>query len=112
MDKKKKQTIKPTLREKKRYVLFEIVNGSGVSEKDFYFALWHELLSVFGSVGMKDISLKMVSYKKGKGIMRCKRGKEKDLIAGLAFIKKAGKQEIIVRSIKTSGSIKKLKALL
>ncbi len=108
IDKKKKKTIPSSQREKKRYILIEIVSEK-ISEKDFYFGFWIELLSFFGSKGLAEINPRLVLYKDNKTILKCKRGKEKELVAGLAFIKKIRNKKIILAPLMTSGSIKKIK---
>lgn len=110
ISKKKKKIIPSSLREKKRYVLVEIVSEK-ISEKDFYFGFWIELLSFFGSKGLAEINPRLVLFKDNKLILKCKRGKESELIAGLAFIKKIRNKKVILAPIVTSGSIKKIKSL-
>ena len=50
IEKKKKKTIPLSKRERKRYILIEVLNAE-IPEKDFYFGFWIELLSFFGSKG-------------------------------------------------------------
>jgi RNase P/RNase MRP subunit POP5 len=108
IEKVKKKTIPAALREKKRYVLIEILADT-LSEKDFYFGFWIELLSFFGSRGLAEINPRLVVYKNNKVILKCKRGKEIDLIAGIAFIKKIRNKKVILSHIAISGSVKTLK---
>ncbi len=108
IEKKKNKTIPLSQREKKRYILIEIV-AEKLSEKDFYFGFWIELLSFFGSKGLAEINPKMVVYKDNKAIIKCKRNKESELIAGIAFIKKIRNKKVVLVPIATSGTIKTLK---
>jgi len=108
IEKKKKKTIPSALREKKRYLLIEVLPEK-VDEKDFYFGFWIELLGFFGSKGLAEINPRMVLYKNNKAILKCKRGKEIDLIAGLAFIKKIRNKKVILVPIAVSGTIKTIK---
>ena len=104
-----KKSITPlSKREHKRYVLLEILN-SEVGEKDFYFGFWIDLLSFFGSKGLAEINPKVVLFKGNKAIIKCKRGKENELIAGTAFIEKIKNKKIIINPLLTSGTIKTLK---
>jgi len=107
-EKKKKKTIPLSKRERKRYILIEILNAE-VLEKDFYFGFWIELLGFFGSKGLAEINPRIVFYSKGKAVVKCKRGKETELIAGLAFIKKIRNKKVILNPVLTSGTVKKLK---
>ena len=79
IEKKKKKTIPLSKRERKRYVLIEILNAE-VAEKDFYFGFWIELLGFFGSRGLAEINPRIVLYKNNKVIVKCKRSKEVELI--------------------------------
>ncbi len=108
IEKKKKKTIPSSQREKKRYLLLEIICDK-LSEKDFYFGFWIELLSFFGSKGLAEINPRLVLYKDNKAIIKCKRGKEIELLAGLAFIKKIRNKKVILVPVITSGSVKKIK---
>ena len=108
IEKKKKAIIPLSQREKKRYLLIELL-GAEVSEKDFYFGFWIEMLSFFGSKGLAEINPRMVIYKNNKTIIKCKRDKVTDLIAGLAFIKKIRNKKVVIAPIAVSGTINTLK---
>ncbi|MFA5125454.1 MAG: Rpp14/Pop5 family protein [archaeon] len=108
IEKNKKAIIPLSKRERKRYILFEILNAE-VAEKDFYFGFWIDLLSFFGSKGLAEINPKIVLFKGNKAIVKCRRGKEIDLIAGTAFIQKIRNKKIIINPLLTSGTIKTLK---
>ena len=68
-----------------------------------------ELLGFFGSKGLAEINPRIVLYKQNKVIVKCKRGKETELIAGLALINKIRNKRVILNPVLTSGTIKKLK---
>ena len=89
-------------------MLFEVLNAD-LGEKDFYFGFWIELLSFFGSKGLAEINPKIVLYKNNKAIVKCKRGKEVELIAGTAFIEKIRNKKVIINPLLTSGTIKTIK---
>ncbi len=108
IEKNKKTTIPSSKRDKKRYVLIEVLNAT-LNEKDFYFGFWIELLSFFGSKGLAEINPKIVLYHDGKAIVKCTRGKETELIAGLAFIDKIRNKKVILNPLLTSGTIKTVK---
>ena len=106
---KQKKSITPlSKRERKRYILFEILNAD-VNEKDFYFGFWIDLLSFFGSRGLAEINPKIVLFKGNKAIVKCKRSKELELIAGTAFVDKIRNKKVIINPVLTSGTIKTLK---
>ncbi|MEK6959370.1 MAG: Rpp14/Pop5 family protein [archaeon] len=108
IEKKKKATIPLSQRERKRYILLEVLNAD-IAEKDFYFGFWIELLSFFGSKGLAEINPRIVAYKENKAIIKCRRGKETDLIAGTAFITKIRNKKIIINPVISSGTIRTIK---
>jgi len=108
IEKNKKAIVPLSKRERKRYILFEILNAE-VNEKDFYFGFWIDLLSFFGSKGLAEINPKIVLFKGNKVIVKCARGKETELIAGTAFIEKIRNKKIIINPLLTSGTVKALK---
>jgi len=108
IEKVKKATTPLSKRERKRYVLLEVLNAD-VNEKDFYFGFWIELLSFFGSKGLAEMNPKIVLFKQNKAIVKCNRGKETELIAGTAFIDKIRNKKVIINPVLTSGTIKTLK---
>ncbi|MCX6801268.1 MAG: Rpp14/Pop5 family protein [Candidatus Diapherotrites archaeon] len=108
IEKKKKAIVPLSKRERKRYVLLEVLNAA-VNEKDFYFGFWIEMLSFFGSKGLAEISPKLVLYRENKAILKCRRGKETELIAGLAFIRKIRNKKVILNTIAVSGTMRTLK---
>jgi RNase P/RNase MRP subunit POP5 len=105
--KKSKTITPPTLREKKRYLLIEIMNAQ-IPEKDFYFGFWIELLSFFGSKGIGEMNPRIVAYGNNKAILKCNRGAEINLMAGIAFIKEIRNKKVILNPLLVSGSIKNL----
>lgn len=108
IEKVKKATVPLSKRERKRYILLEVLNAE-VTEKDFYFGFWIELLGFFGSKGLAEIAPKIVLFKSNKAVVKCKRGKETELIAGTAFITKIRNKKIIINPLLTSGTIRALK---
>ncbi len=108
IEKNKKAITPSSQRDKKRYILLEVLNAN-IGEKDFYFGFWIELLSFFGSKGLAEMNPRIVLYKDNKAIIKCNRGKENDLIAGFALIQKIRNKKIILNPLYVSGTIKTLK---
>jgi ribonuclease P/MRP protein subunit POP5 len=107
IEKTNKATVPLSKRERKRYVLLEVLNAN-INEKDFYFGFWIELLSFFGSKGLAEINPRIVLFRGGKAIIKCKRGSEGALIAGTAFIDKIRNKKVVINPLLTSGTIKTL----
>jgi len=106
------KAILPSLREKKRYLVFEVFSKgkirdySGVSK-----AIWQGMLSFAGTKGAAQAGLILLPEKYNqqaqRGIIRVN-NKQVDLLkASLALIQEVDNVPATIRSIGVSGSLKK-----
>ena len=109
---KKLKPILPSLREKKRYLTFEIISKSKI--KDFSGvskAVWASLLSFMGEHGTAKAGAWVLSDKYNpatqRGIVKVNHKHVDQLKASLALIKDIDGNEAIVRSIIVSGMLNK-----
>ena len=113
MVKAKIKPLSPTLREKKRYLAYEVI-----SKHRFYDAMHiskaindaaHDFL---GDLGMARAGILMLDDKwnasKQKGIARVNNKHVNNLKASLIFVKNIDGKEVIVKSIGASGILKKV----
>lgn len=110
----KMKAILPSLREKKRYLAFEIISKkkiekfSKVSE-----AFWQSSLSFIGEKEMARANIwllpDMWNEAKQRGIIKINNKYLHEIKAALTLIKKINRQNIIVRSLGVSGILKKAK---
>ena len=108
----KLKALMPSLREKKRYVVFEIVSKSriksfaGVSK-----AIWQGMLSFNGTHGAAQAGMWLLGEKfnpqSQRGIIRVSNKGVDCLKAGLATVQEIDNVSALVRSISVSGSLKK-----
>ena len=96
--------MKKSERPRNRYVLFEVL---GEEPENFENWFYKEFMKFFGEYGFSRIGFKLIQYKERKGILRCRREYVEKVIGFLALIK-----EPRVKSLKTSGTIKKLRNFL
>ena len=109
--------VLPSLREKKRYLVFEIVSKQPI--KDFSAiskAIWKSLLDLSGVLGASRAGIWLLSDKfnkdKQKGIIKVNH-KHADLLkAALCTIKQINGNDVIVRSMGMSGILKKTERYL
>lgn len=109
---KKIKPILPTLREKKRYLAFEIISRkkikpfSAVSK-----AIWQSALHYMGEKGAAKAGLWLLmdKYREDtqKGIIRVGNKHVNDLKASLVMLDQIEGDEVIVRSLGVSGILKK-----
>ena len=105
--------IPPTLRDKTRYILFELQAPEPLTEKDVKHAITDELLRLFGEVGYADLNAQLMEWnpQKKQGILRCALALEQQCKAALLFVKEVSGNEIVTKTLKTSGTIAKLRRI-
>lgn len=106
------KAILPSLREKKRYLAFEVVSKGRI--KDFSSvskAIWQGMLLFNGTKGAAQAGIQPLPEKYNpimqKGIIRVDHKHIDSLKAGLATIQDVESVPAVVRSLGVSGSLKK-----
>lgn len=101
------------LREKKRYIVFEILKGK-FEYDNFLNAFQKEAFEFLGASEMSKAKPELIQdcYRKNKGVIKVTRGFENHVKIVLALIREINNKKTIVMSKKISGSLKKCKSLL
>ena len=102
----------PTLKEKKRYLAFEIVSKSKIKAfSEVSKAIWASTLSFAGTKGAAGMGIWVLPEKynatKQTGLIRVEHRSLDELKASLALIKEIEGQPVIVRSKGASGILAK-----
>ena len=102
----------PSLKEKKRYLAFEIISKSRIKAfSEVSKAVWASTLSYAGTRGTANMGIWALPEKynaaKQKGLIRVGHRNMDELKASLALIKEIENQPVIVRSIGASGILTK-----
>ncbi|MFH0817882.1 MAG: Rpp14/Pop5 family protein [Candidatus Micrarchaeota archaeon] len=107
-------TVKPTMRDKRRYVSFKIEAEMPVSEKEAFDAIFCSILSFLGEFGYSKANPKQIRFdqKTGFGVIRCSATEVENVRASLAYLSKIVNRKAAVRLLSNSGSMKKLKQRL
>ncbi len=105
--------LKPTQRIKQRYVLFRVIPNK-YTEEDVHRMIYSSLRSLYGDVGVYPLGYKLISFHSdtGYGIVRFSRKHLYRGIAALVMITRYQDEKVRVRSISTSGTLKKLRERL
>lgn len=96
----------PTLRDKKRYIAFEINPACSISRQELMREILNSIISLFGDVGAGDINPALMSFEGRFGILRCARNKTMEARAGLACINNVGRIRLSIMVLGISGTIK------
>ena len=105
----KQKPLLPSLREKKRYLVFETTIENSLSYKELKEAIISAFKELFGIDGLAKAGLNFIEYKNNKGIIRTTTKSLDKLKTSLLFVRKINKQDVILRSIGVSGILKKAK---
>ena len=102
----------PALKQKKRYVVFEIKSDTKFSLTDVKKEVDAALLLFLGQLGLAKSSPMFVKYKDNKFILKINHKWVDECKSAMILIKKIKNRAIIIRSIVTSGTIKKASTYL
>lgn len=93
----------PSLKQKKRYLVFE----SNIDEKDLKIAINDALKEFLGIYGLSKASPEFVKSKNNKFILKINHKYTSHAKSALLLITKVKNKPVILKSIITSGTIKK-----
>ncbi len=104
--------VLPSLREKKRYLVFEVISKQKVDNiHDVSQAITENALMFLGHLGMAKAGAIVLKDKwnkdKQRGIIKVNNKEVDNLKAALTFTEKVGNKEAIVKSVGVSGILKK-----
>jgi len=98
--------VLPVLRDKKRYIAFEVTSGQKIKRRDMEKAILDSAGSLFGDTGLNEINPHLISYDGKCGILRCIRGKKDETRAALACITDIKDTRLSLCVLGISGTIK------
>ena len=111
---KKLKILKPTLREKNRYIPFQVISETGeeFTYSDLESAVWNTILDFLGEQGVSKTSVWLLKdrwdQKRQIGILRCNHKSVQEIIASLGLINRLGDNRITFKILKVSGTIKSI----
>ncbi len=115
MVKTKLKPILPSLREKKRYLVFELISKEKVHDISAGSkAIWHYSLQFLGQLGAAKAGIIVLNNKWNpdiqRGILKVSHKHVDAVKAALTFADKIDDKDVIFRSIGVSGILKKAEA--
>ena len=109
---KKLKIVMPTLREKERYIAFEIISEEPIYYLDFESAVWQTLINFHGELGASKTSFWIVKNlfdeRNQVGVIRCNNLSVPQIITTLGMISRIGDNRVTIKIHKVSGTIKGL----
>ena len=112
MVKTKLKPVLPSLREKKRYLVFEVISKERIkSAEDVSSAIWNASLQFLGKLGTARAGIMSLNNKWNtelqKGIIKVSHKHVDAVKAALIFADKVNNTDVIFRSIGVSGILRK-----
>jgi len=104
----------PSLREKKRYLVFEIKSNTNFKQQDVEKVITEEILKFIGTLGYSKAGVIFLkdNYKNNKGILRIGHKHVDEIKMVLGLIKQIEKRSAKVNTIYVSGILNKAKKYL
>ncbi|MCD6559336.1 ribonuclease P protein component 2 [Palaeococcus sp. (in: euryarchaeotes)] len=105
------KTLPPTLRDKRRYIAFQVVGERKFTSREIKNALWETSLRVLGELGTAEAKPWFIKFdeKSQTGILRCDRRYVERVRFALALISRINDSHAVVKTLGVSGTIKRLK---
>lgn len=108
----KLKTLMPSLKEKKRFLVFEIISNKGIKDfKKIHQAIWNKSNEFLGKLDTAKAGLMLLSdkwdEKKQKGILKINNRYIDKIKAVFTMITNIEREKIIIRSIGLSGILNK-----
>ena len=105
--------MKPTLRERNRYIAFEIISDKKFSKEEISRGIWNAVLRFLGELGASKASLWLIDWdqEKQRGIFKISHTELDNVKAALTLMKeiKTGENKIpaAYHTLGVSGTVKK-----
>ncbi len=108
----KLKPLLPSLRERKRYVVFEVISKNPIKyAKSLAKAIEQSMLSLAGSLGLSRAGLIFLNDKYDtrtqRGVVRVSHTSVDELKCALALTQSVDREAVIIRSVGVSGILKK-----
>ena len=111
MDKPK--ILPPTLRERKRYLAYQVVSDQKVEFPEINNVMWYSIVNFMGEKGAAEADVWVIKNtydeKKKMGLIKCAHTAVEDVRTALAFVNKIGENRLIIRVLGISGTMKAAK---
>ncbi len=103
--------MRPSERAKKRYLLYKVIGPEKeqASESQAKEAIYKSVMKFFGELAYSELYFKIVEQRNGQGILRCRRGKEVELVSCLALMSEIAGKRARPMPLRTSGTLKSLR---
>jgi len=97
--------LPPTMRERKRYLAFELISKNKVSRDELLREIFSCTGSLLGDVGSSECGIRLLTFEDSKGIIRCKHTRTEQTRAAVATITNIGGCQAAIHILGISGTV-------
>ena len=97
--------LPPTLRDKKRYLAFELICEHDVTREELIREMFSCVGSLIGDVGSSKCGIRVLTFEDSKGIIQCAHTKTEQTRAAVATITHIGGKRAVVHILGISGTV-------
>lgn len=105
--------LPPSMREKQRYIVFQIVSRKKFGIGDIVSTMWPAILQLYGEVGTSKLYVwipsNLYDKEQGIGIIRCDRDSVEEVRAALASVRQISGENVLFRTLGVTGTIRSAK---
>ena len=110
MEEKRPKILPSSMRDRERYLAFQLISEQDVLLQDMNNTIWHSILNFLGELETSKARIKLIKdcydEKRRLGIIRCSHEYVENVRASLALIQRIGDMRVIFKVLGVSGSIK------
>ena len=103
--------LPPSLREKKRYIGFQVYSHEPLTREEVVRGIWKEILSFFGEGIASELNFWVLNFDEDvqKGFLVCKHTEVGRVKAALTLVSKVNDKKVFIHPLGVSGTIKSLR---
>ena len=104
--------LPPTLRERNRYIVFEVISDSNFTRKCIVREIWNIILEFLGELNASKLSLWMMDWndETQRGLLKVNHLSVDELRSALSTIKEIDRKRVIFHVLGVSGTLKSAKS--
>ncbi len=110
MEEDKPKRLPPSLRQPKRYIIFEIIGENPVEYGSVVSSVWNKLFELYGDFGTSEMNMWIIenlfSMEKQRGVIKCSHKEVEKMRTALTLINIINEVKVIVNVLGVTGTVK------
>ena len=97
--------LPPTMRQRKRYLAFELISKEKISRDELIRELFASMGSLLGDSGSSECGMRLLTFEDSKGIIQCAHTRTEQTRASIATITNIGGRQVLINVFGISGTV-------